>query len=109
MMTVAMFKYTEGYWKNDYQTDLPFPQANESPWEGQQEFIEKLKMIEAKAKEEAYRGFSTCRICGCLNGSREYYYNGWRWPQGFMHYIVEHNVQPTIEFQAFINEEADHG
>jgi hypothetical protein len=45
-----------------------------------------------------YRGVSGCRCCGQLNGSREYRYNGWAWPQGFRHYIEEHNVVPSKEF-----------
>lgn len=51
----------------------------------------------------AYRGWSSCRMCGCLNGTREYQHGGWRWPEGYAHYIEQHNIVPTADFITFIN------
>lgn len=44
------------------------------------------------------KGWSTCRCCGKMNGSREFSYKGWNWPEGFRHYIEIHNVVPSAEF-----------
>ena len=51
---------------------------------------------------DSYRGFSSCRLCGCSNGSREYRFGKFVWPEGFRHYITMHNVKPTDAFIAMI-------
>lgn len=51
---------------------------------------------------QSYRGSSTCRMCGQLNGSREFIVGDWEWPSGYRHYIGAHSVKPSDEFQAFI-------
>ena len=56
-----------------------------------------------KNNVEEYRGFSFCRICDFTNGSREFKYKGFVWPDGFRHYIEEHNVKPSDEFIEMIN------
>lgn len=99
----------EGFWYSKYEPDLPTPVANDEPWEGQAGFITRLQEVEKVAQCISYRGFSSCRICGCMNGSREFLHNGFRWPQGLMHYITEHNVQPSAEFREMINESATNG
>lgn len=50
----------------------------------------------------AYRGSSQCRCCGQSNGSHEYRYLGWTWPEGYFHYLSEHNVRPDEGFKHFI-------
>ena len=95
----------EGFWKSSYEPDLPFPTSNDTQWEGQTPFVRQLEQVEQVAHCEAYRGSSTCRICGCLNGHRQYTHKGWTWPEGLLHYITEHNVQPSFEFQKMINKE----
>jgi hypothetical protein len=52
----------------------------------------------------AYRGYSPCRICDQSNGSREYHYGGWIWPQGYIHYLRDHNVLPDEDFKRFVME-----
>jgi hypothetical protein len=47
-----------------------------------------------------YRGVSKCRLCGKSNGSLEFDFNGYTWPEGLIHYILEHNV---IVDNGFIN------
>jgi len=88
----------EGFWKSSYEPDLPSPVPNDMPWEGQELFVQRLIQVERLAKMTAYKGMSRCRVCECSNGSREYSYNGWVWPAGLMHYIIEHNIQPSDEF-----------
>jgi len=45
-----------------------------------------------------FRGWSTCRICGCRNGSTAIGDDKYIWPAGFSHYIAEHAVKPPQEF-----------
>lgn len=45
-----------------------------------------------------YRGYSTCRFCGILNGTSERYGAGWLWPQGLAHYVEAHSVALPEQF-----------
>lgn len=94
----------EGFWKSKYEPHLPNPVSNEVAWVGQDDFVSKLEQVEKISKCIAYRGFSICRICGKHNGHEEFSYRDWVWPQGLLHYIVEHNVEPSEEFQKFIEQ-----
>ncbi len=96
----------EGYWRQTLKekSDLPFPQTQEQPWEGQFEFLADLKSKEKIAKEECYNGPSNCRICHKTNGSTEFNLGDWSWPEGLRHYIEDHNVKPSDDFIAFIME-----
>ena len=46
----------------------------------------------------AYRGYSTCRICGALNGTRDLTDGKYVFPDGLYHYVKEHDVKLPIEF-----------
>lgn len=92
----------EGFWRSDSNLLLPAPVPNEKPWKGQRKFLEALRKIEEVARQEKYKGYSTCRLCNCKNGSVEFYYEGWAWPEGLAHYLTLHNVRPSLAFQEFI-------
>ena len=92
----------EGYWSEGKNSNYPMPFVNEKPWSGKIEFLNKLVEIQKKSKIEHYKGISFCRICNIINGSREYRRKEWKWPEGFFHYIMVHNVKPTQEFIDFI-------
>jgi hypothetical protein len=53
---------------------------------------------------EHYRGSSTCRCCGESNGYREFRIEDWCWPEGLMHYVKEHNVEPPEDFKQWVLE-----
>lgn len=95
----------EGHWREseDEKDSLPWPVA--TPGWGEAEFLIKLRQVEAKAMWNEYRGWSTSRLTGEHNGSREYLYKGWRWPEGLGHYI-ERGVKPSDDFVAFIKAES---
>ena len=95
----------EGFWYNDYEKDLPMPVANAEPWDGQEEFLETLNVLEISADSIGKRGFSRCRICGDINGSVEYSLLDWAWPAGFRHYVEVHNVKPSDAFIRFAMQE----
>lgn len=106
----------DGFWRQQ-ETDtldpLPWPQANDEPWEdvsrgsGQSAFLDKLALVESIAGAASYRGFSCCRLCGVTNGSRTFVLDDWQWPEGYRHYIEAHNVMPTTGFRRFVEEVAE--
>lgn len=118
---VIDFFKREGYWYSDvkFYQHYPMPQPNTFKPEDMAVFLPKLKWLEAqidaknKSKGKAtilqgafkmhFMGYSECRCCGISNGTGEYYYQGWAWPNGFMHYLEEHKVEPTAAFMVFIN------
>lgn len=93
----------EGFWYSKYEPSLPMPVGNDKPWNGQREFVLKLKKKQETARCRAYKGSSMCRICNEHNGSEEFSTKEWTWPQGLLHYIEEHNVEPSLAFQEMIN------
>jgi hypothetical protein len=40
-----------------------------------------------------FRGESTCRFCGALNGARELTDGTYVWPDGLAHYLEQHSVR----------------
>lgn len=122
---VIDFLKREGYWYSDitmYQ-HYPIPQTNTFKQEDMDVFLPKLKWVENEINAKKtnnrtskksknvlngafkmnFMGFSKCRCCGINNCTGEYYYQGWAWPEGFMHYLEEHKVEPTAAFMVFIN------
>jgi hypothetical protein len=93
----------EGHWRASYdgESDLPWPQP-ELDWADWAAFLDALDSAEARAERIAYRGFSHCRICGCMNGSEAFRLAEWEWPAGFRHYVADHCVRPSREFEAFV-------
>lgn len=87
----------EGFWS---KTNRPQPGGITSRWAAQ--FVAQLSRVEAKARKRGYKGSSKCRVCGQRNGSYEFDYRGWVWPEGLKHYIIEHNVKPSGRFIIFI-------
>lgn len=102
-------EYIEGYWfSNDKYNDI-YPKPLATCNKVDQIFIEKFKKIMEKIKNKkikgeynGYFGYSHCRICSKKNGAMEYLlYVGnikYRFPEGLLHYYIDHNVQPSTEF-----------
>lgn len=97
----------EGFWRSSSEPELPMPQVQPDPWLGQRDFEEALEAVEDHTDVVCYRGWSQCRICGAANGNREHVYKDWSWPSGFKHYVEDHNVEPSLEFKAFILAEVE--
>jgi len=93
----------EGYWRSSYEEaiDLPWP-APASEWTGRDIFIAFLMRAEEIAEKIQYRGYSHCRLCHCLNGSKSLRLAEWDWPEGFKHYVAEHSVRPSADFEEFL-------
>lgn len=86
---------TIGYWRHQDDKEGAWPEANtERP--DQDAVIDRLKEAVRKGFVIGYRGWSNCRLCGKINGSRELEIirgdTKWVIPEGYVHYLEEHRV-----------------
>ena len=98
---------TVGYWSNPRQPETniyPTPIPQDKHWKGQKLFCDALMKIQndPKTRRESYKGSAICRICQKQNGSSEFSTSNWRWPEGFLHYIKDHNIKPEQEFTDWV-------
>jgi hypothetical protein len=93
----------EGHWRMsaDESSVLPWP-ITAPEWTGRALFLRNLDLLESVAERVVYRGKSFCRLCGCLNGHEAFRFGVWEWPAGYRHYIAEHQVRPSEEFEHFV-------
>lgn len=97
-----------GFWYSKYEPHFPMPKAHKVPYPKQKEFLAKLAAVELVLTDsgsyDAFRGLSSCRLClgGRANGSWTFKTPQFQWPEGYSHYIQEHNVRPPQEFETFI-------
>ncbi len=103
--------HIEGYWAPPARYPTPVPSL--VPWTGRQEFVDKLARVEQWASDMGhvaqFRGMSNCRLCGEMNGFRQYSVPSARvegkrlvWPEGLLHYVKDHAVLPSLEFYRLI-------
>ncbi len=88
----------EGFWWSEKEPHYPKPLHSNIEIENKSLIIERLMSVQSKASKQHYRGFSRCRCCKERNGSVTYYYKGWSWPEGLLHYVDKHNITLTNEF-----------
>jgi hypothetical protein len=85
-----------GYWKSKYEPGYPEPIADSATAEQVAEMLHNLKRLTNNAHVVQYRGWSTCRICGKSNGTKEYEKTvegvEYHIPEGLAHYISKHAV-----------------
>ena len=97
-----------GYWRcnedgtrtpfTQEDSHLPFPEANVLTERAVELSLKCLDVVEnhPDVTEMGYMGSSKCRICNCMNGSREFVLHvedrQYHWPKGLRHYIAEHRV-----------------
>lgn len=60
------------------------------------------KLKDPKYNENSYLGYSECRICHKDNGDIEYKFDEWTWPNGYLHYLTEHNIAIHHNFAEYI-------
>lgn len=97
-----------GFWSSEHEllrdryAHLPHPSAFvDEAWDGgeRQAVIAALESPPFPDLEvRSFRGLSTCRICSISNGYREYHTNSYRWPEGYLHYVRDHQVKPPQHF-----------
>lgn len=61
-------------------------------------YVEQFGAFSQQHVRFSWRGYSTCRICGARNGSVCISDGTFVWPEGFAHYIREHQVRPPPAF-----------
>lgn len=95
-------KHFEGFWndENNFYPQYPVPVHSDTAFEGKQEILDRLNLVERTAEKMSYMGLSVCRCCDpkVTVGSSEFILRGWVWPIGFRHYIEVHNVKPSDAF-----------
>lgn len=95
----------EGFWFSSKEKHFPMPVPREKTWLGQRVFLANLAIVESQEMllVSHSKGWSTCRICDCRNGSSSLELTAfgvtYLWPSGFTHYISKHNVRPSLSFQ----------
>jgi hypothetical protein len=77
---------------------LPIAQQSVDPDWDPKERAATIKYLKDGDTIEQYRGMSTCRFCGCFNGSEDVSDGTYVWPSGFAHYLEKHQVKPPKEF-----------
>ena len=88
-----------GFWYSAYEPDLPKPEAG--VWD-EEEKSAVVKYLKAGSEGDHYRGWSDCRVCGCMNGSVDLTDGLYIWPQGLAHYIEEHSIKLPVEFVDYV-------
>jgi|WetSurMetagenome_2_1015567.scaffolds.fasta_scaffold778298_1 hypothetical protein len=112
--------FIEGYWQNiDDESTSHYPTPLSTNNTVDKLFLKKLRQYmkdidDAKHNPDYHnrshvvemKGSSKCRICGIINGSKEYYLlknNNWfRIPSGLIHYYEMHMIEPSREFYEFV-------
>jgi hypothetical protein len=74
----------------------------DAAWTHRIEFLQGLDRIEEIAESMDWMGYSDCRLCGQPNGASEFQAEHWVWPEGYRHYITEHMIRPTADFETFV-------
>ncbi len=59
----------EGFWRSRTEPDLPMPVPD--AWDGpdRRRFAIALQWLQNQLRPRNFRGWSTCRVCQCHNGS----------------------------------------
>ena len=90
-----------GFWSGGYGDNSNYPDVQDfidPNWDD----LDTIEVVVAHLKNgdecNAYKGSSTCRVCGETNGSRELTDGTYVWPSGFLHYVLEHAVKPPKHF-----------
>ncbi|MET0979788.1 MAG: hypothetical protein ABWX90_00865 [Candidatus Saccharimonadales bacterium] len=106
------FVCREGFWRNENDSstkNLPRVKARAKPFVGHREFLTALNRVQSyheDIKTLHAKGWSNCRCCEKKNGSVEFKLNAlgvtWAWPSGYVHYVEDHNVRPSLAFQEWV-------
>ena len=85
-----------GYWRRtkDSTENLPWPEEGHLP-QDIKELI--FRHLMGGTITSHWMGWSTCRVCGKMNGSVCMTDGEFEYPEGYAHYILDHNIQPDSE------------
>lgn len=77
--------------------DKALAEATDKLWRvlNPEEYVRVVTYLNTPERIEGYRGFARCRVCGKnTNGSQDWFKGPFRYPQGYLHYLVEHGFKP---------------
>ena len=89
-----MNKRIFGHWSEGSEGLKEVKLQQDGTFKGTEEYFLVLKFLNNPDSKKHYKGMSICRVCGIQNGSAENHRAGYVWPEGYAHYITEHNVKP---------------
>lgn len=107
----------EGLWRlnkeigekdyDDNNEPYPYP-IHKTKKHNLSKFIEKLKIFQLlltnNKKYAKYKKPKKCLICGKHQITTKLFdLENVHWTNGYLHYIIEHNINPTVEFKKYIN------
>jgi hypothetical protein len=88
-----------GFWWSKTEPDLPRPQKFvDKSWDVRERNAVMEYLSDDRHGAVYFRGWSTCRICGEMNGSVTFNDGVYEWPEGLSHYLEKHGVKPPLEF-----------
>lgn len=97
-----------GYWRETslvgaILSDLPLAQDFVDPsWGSSPERPVVLAYLKNGQVHERWMGWSNCRICGAVNGTKCLTDGVFVWPEGLAHYVEAHSLRPDESFVAHI-------
>lgn len=87
-----------GYWDDN---NVPIENSNTLSKKESLIILNKIYSSKNENLINIYKGFSKCRICNKMNGNSEFIHKIdnvlFVIPQGYVHYLEEHNMMPDIE------------
>ena len=87
-----------GYWRSEREPDWPDPHDFiDATWDSEARHVV-IHYLQGGTIAAAYRGLSPCRICGAHNGANLLTDGTYAWPDGLVHYVVEHRLRLPTEF-----------
>ena len=89
-----------GFWRKSRNevSELPWPTDYYDPhWDDEEREVIAAYLDGGKT-DASYKGWSECRVCGCMNGSCDMTDGIYLWPEGLAHYVREHNIRLPREF-----------
>lgn len=91
-----------GYWHSDEESEYPDPAWFVDPLWDISERTLVINFLKSGVEFNRYCGYSSCRFrCGIMDsdlGDGELTDGVYYWPEGFVHYVEEHNVKPPEDF-----------
>jgi hypothetical protein len=82
-----------GYWFGRAQEGWPSAHDFVDIYWSPEERAEVIDWLVSGHRAIAYRGYSFCRFCGCLNGTSLLSDGTYIWPDGLAHYLRDHGVR----------------
>ncbi|GAA1216661.1 hypothetical protein GCM10009665_03160 [Kitasatospora nipponensis] len=93
-----------GFWGTSADRTLPDPaDLVDAGWdESEREWV--AGYLNDGQVARSWMGASRCRLCACLNGTRDLTDGYYVWPEGLGHYVLDHGVRLPAEFLVHIEQ-----